>query len=114
LNQYPLENLPAGALGAATATPQLRNEFLLYLRDGSVFAVASYTVSAGRLDYVTAYGDKGNVDVGELDLHKTIEANAARGVAFTLTPPTPAPAASSPSPLGPAPAPPGPIIPPKR
>jgi len=114
LNQYPLENLPAGALGAATASPQLRNEFLLYLRDGSVFAVASYTVSGGRLDYVTAYGDKGNVDVDELDLHKTIEANAARGVAFTLTPPTPAPAASSPSPLGPAPAPPGPIIPPKR
>jgi hypothetical protein len=109
----PLESLPSQDLRVPSSA-QLRNEFLLYLRDGSVFAVASYTVSDGWLHYVTAYSDKGDVDVALLDLHRTIEANGARGVAFTLTPPSPAPAASSPSPLGPAPAPPGPITPPKQ
>jgi len=50
-----------------------------------------------------------------LDLRKTIEANAARGVTFTLTPaPSAAPGASAPAPLGPAPAPPGPITPPRQ
>jgi hypothetical protein len=108
----PLGNLPTGDLSTRGAGTPLRNEFLLYLRDGSVFAVASYTVSGGRLDYVTSYGGDGTVDVNLLDLHKTIEANAARGVAFTLTPPVSGPVSSSPSPLGPAPAPPGPITPP--
>jgi hypothetical protein len=90
----------------------LRNEILLYLEDGSVFAVAGYTVSDGRLHYVTAYGEKNDIAVDLLDLQKTIQANASRGVAFTLTPPAPASGASAPSPLGPAPAPPGPINPP--
>ena len=79
-----------------------------------MFAVGSYTVTDGQLRYVTAYGDKNDVAVDQLDLQKTIQANAARGVAFTLTPANPAAGSSSPSPLGPAPAPPGPITPPKQ
>jgi hypothetical protein len=116
MNQYPsLTTLPAEDLTASgSASAQLRNDVLLYLKDGSVFAVASYTVSDGQLRYVTAYGDKNGVAVDQLDLQKTIEANAARGVAFTLTPANPATGSSSPSPLGPAPAPPGPITPPKQ
>jgi hypothetical protein len=116
LKEYPaLESLPPQDLGAPrSASARLQNEVLLYLRDGSVFAVASYTVSEGLVHYVTAYGAKGDVEVDLLDLHETIEANAARGVTFTLTPPSPVPAESSPSPLGPAPAPPGPITPPKQ
>jgi hypothetical protein len=116
VNQYPsLESLPGEDLTASSGgSAQLRNETLLYLKDGSVFAVASYTVSDGHLRYVTAYGEKNDIAVDLLDLRKTIEANAERGVAFTLTPPpAPAPGASSPAPLGPAPAPPGPITPPK-
>lgn len=115
VNQYPsVESLPAEDLSASSSVgPQLQNDTLLYLKDGSVFAVASYTVSDGRLHYVTSYGERNDVSVDLLDLQTTIEANAARGVAFTLTPPAPATGASSPSPLGPAPAPPGPITPPK-
>jgi hypothetical protein len=116
VNQYPsLSTLPGQDLTApGGAGAPLRNEMLLYLQDGSVFAVASYTVSDGELHYVTAYGGRNNVAVGFLDLQKTIEANAARGVAFTLTPgPAAASGASAPSPLGPAPAPPGPITPSK-
>lgn len=116
MGQYPsLASLPPEDLGASTnPSTRVPNEVLLYFKDGSVFAVASYTVSDGQLRYVTAYGDKNEVAVDQLDLQKTIEANAARGVAFTLTPASPAAGSSSPRPLGPAPAPPGPITPPKQ
>lgn len=115
LNPYPLTE--AEDLGAAgTGTAQARTETLLYLKDGSVFAVATYTVSDGELHYATAYGEKNDIAVDLIDLQKTIEANAERGVAFTLTPsPTPAtPGAARPTPLGPAPAPDGPITPGKH
>jgi hypothetical protein len=114
LNQYPLSGNPSAQdLIGSSVSPQSRNETLLYLTDGTVFAVASYTVSGGELHYATAYGEKNDVLVDLIDLHKTIEANAERGVAFTLTPSaTPAtPGASTPPPLGPAPAPEGPITP---
>ena len=113
---YPsLASLPPEDLsGSANVSARMRNDVLLYLKDGSVFSVASYTVSNGQLSYVTAYGDKNDVAVDQLDLQKTIQANAARGVAFTLTPASPAAGSSPPSPLGPVPAPPGPIIPAKQ
>jgi hypothetical protein len=116
MNQYPsLTTLPTEDLTASgSASAQLRNDVLLYLKDGSVFAVSSYTVSDGELHYVTSYGEKNDIPVDLFDLKKTIETNAARGVAFTLTPANPAAGSSSPSPLGPAPAPPGPITPPKQ
>ncbi len=115
IGQYPsLATLPPQDLSASTdLSTRALNEVLLYFKDGSVFSVASYTVSGGQLHYLTGYGDRNDVSVDQLDLQKTIQANAARGVAFTLTPASPA-AASSPSPLGPAPAPPGPITPPKQ
>lgn len=106
-------SLPEDLNASSSVSGQLRNEVLLYLQDGSVFAVASYTVSDGSLHYLTAYGEKNDLAVDLLDLQKTIEQNATRGVAFTLTPPSPSSGASAPSPLGPAPAPPGPITPPK-
>ena len=92
-NMFPPEdNLPESG-------GQLRQQILLYLNDGSVFAVASYTVSDGKLHYVTTYGGQNDIDLDLLDLQKTIDANAARGVTFTLMPPSPAPA--SPRPISP-------------
>jgi hypothetical protein len=115
MGQYPLASLPPEDLSASTdLSTRVLKEVLLYFKDGSVFSVASYTVSDGRLHYVTGYGHKNDVSVDQLDLQKTIQANAARGVAFTLTPASPGAGSSSPSPLGPAPAPPGPITPPKQ
>jgi hypothetical protein len=117
LNQYP----PAGGLASEDLTPagrvaaSLRNDTLLYLTDGTVFTVASYTVSDGELHYLTSYGEKNYFSVEMLDLRKTIEANAQRGVAFTLTPAAaPATPGAAPAPLGPAPAPEGPITPGKQ
>ncbi len=114
IGQYPsLASVPEDLSASTDLTTRVLKEVLLYFKDGSVFSVASYTVSDGRLHYVTGYGHKNEVSVDQLDLQKTIQANAARGVAFTLTPASPS-AASPPSPLGPAPAPPGPIAPPKQ
>jgi hypothetical protein len=115
-NEYPsLESLPAeNSTASGSGSGQLRSETLLYFTDGSVFAVASYTVSNGKLHYVTAYGEESDVDVALLDVQKTINANAASGVTFTLTPPpSSAPGAAAPDPPSPSPAPPGPINPPK-
>ena len=101
-------------IGPGSVSAQFREETMLYLKDGSVFTVSSYTVTNGLLQYVTAYGQRNDLSVDLLDLQKTIEANAARGVAFTLTPPDSSlPRDSKPIPLGPAPAPEGPITPPK-
>jgi hypothetical protein len=115
LNQQLAAFPPQDLAAAGAETLPVRSETLLYLKDGSVFAVASYTVSNGTLHYVTAYSDRGDVSVDQLDVQKTIQANAARGVAFTLTPaPGVAPGDSKPTPLGPSPAPEGPITPAKQ
>jgi len=109
-----LANLPESNVSAMSGTGgQLAADALLYFKDGSVFTIASYTVANGRLRYVTAYGGEGDIEVVELDVPKTIQANAARGVTFTLTPPRPAPATAAPGPPSPGPAEPGPIYPPK-
>jgi hypothetical protein len=109
-----LGSLPGDLSSAGTVGARLAPESLLYCKDGSVFAIGSYTVSAGKLHYVTSFGDEGEIDVAELDVPKTIRANAASGVSFTLTPGlggsphTQTPALSNPSPAAP-----GPIYPPK-
>jgi len=103
-NVYPPQgNLPADDFGVqAGVGGQLPQQILIYLKDGSVFAVGSYTVADGKLQYVTTYGGQNDIDLDQLDLQKTTDENAARGVTFTLTPPNPAPA------------PPGPITPPRQ
>jgi hypothetical protein len=110
-----LASLPEANLSAANGVKrQAADELLLYFKDGSVFTIASYRVSRGKLRYVTAYGDEGDIEVVQLDVQKTIKANAARGVTFTLTPPpSPAPGAAAPGPPSPGPAEPGPINPAK-
>ncbi len=109
-----LANLPESNLSAIRgASGQLAADVLLYFKDGSVFTIASYTVASGRLHYVTAYGGEGDIEVVQLDVPKTIQANGARGVSFTLTPPSPASITTAPVPPSPGPAEPGPIYPPK-
>ena len=110
-----LASLPEANLGAANGVNvRAPAELLLYFKDGSVFTVDSYTVANGKLHYVTAYREEGDIEVVQLDVRKTIEANAARGVTFTLTPPpNPAAGAAASGPPSPGPAEPGPIHPAK-
>jgi hypothetical protein len=70
---------------------------VLYLKDGSVYAVTDYWVADGKLHYNASYGGQNSIDIDLLDLQRTVNANAARGVPFTLNPaPSSAPTPQSP------------------
>ena len=77
---------------------------VIILRDGSSYAVSDYWLAGGKLHYITSYGGENSVDVNQLDLQRTVNDNATRGIEFTLRP---TPAASVPNDLPvPQPAPP--------
>jgi hypothetical protein len=100
--------------GSSNGTQELRTDaapqqtyVLLYLKDGTSFAVSDYWLADGKLHYVTSYGGDNSVDESQVDLQRTVNENATRGVDFTLKPqaggsgsaatsaPTPAPAQNS-------------------
>jgi hypothetical protein len=66
----------------ATAQPYV----VIFLRDGSSYAVSDYWLSGGKLHYVTSYGGENSVDTNQLDLQRTVNENASHGVTFTLRP----------------------------
>jgi hypothetical protein len=59
---------------------------VLILRDGSSYAVSDYWLAGGKLHYVTSYGGENSIDANQLDLQRTVNENALRGVTFTLRP----------------------------
>lgn len=59
---------------------------MLYLKDGTVYALANYWVAGGQLHYVTQYGGENTVPMEQLDIQKTVDVNARRGVTVTLKP----------------------------
>jgi hypothetical protein len=71
------------ATGDSTQQPTY---VLLYLKDGSSFAVSDYWLTGGKLHYVTSYGGDNAVDESQVDLQRTVNENAARGVDFNLRP----------------------------
>jgi hypothetical protein len=71
------------APGTATARPVTA---VLYLKDGSSYAVSDYWLADGKVHYVTSYGGENAIDESELDLQKTVNENAAQGLTFTLRP----------------------------
>jgi hypothetical protein len=64
---------------------------VLYLNDGSVYAVTNCWVAGGKLHYHASYGGENSLELSALDLQRTVNANAARGVDFTLRPTPSAP-----------------------
>jgi hypothetical protein len=58
----------------------------LYLKDGSSFAVSDYWLADGKLHYLTSYGGDNAVDESQVDLQRTVNENASRGVDFSLKP----------------------------
>ena len=64
------------------------NEFVLYLKDGSVYVVNDYWYADGRLVYTTANG-QASIDLDRIDMQKTLDVNAKRGLVFTLRPAQP-------------------------
>jgi len=73
----------------ASAAPQVYP--VLVLRDGSMYAVNDFWLEGGKLHYVTTYGGENSFDPNQLDMQRTVDENAKRGITFTLYP-SPAPA----------------------
>jgi hypothetical protein len=59
---------------------------LLYLTDGTVYALMNYWVADGKLHYITQYGGENAIDLNQVDVQKTVDVNAKRGVPVTLRP----------------------------
>jgi len=59
---------------------------VLYLNDGSVYALDNYWVEGGMLHYASGDGAENTVDIDQIDVQKTVDVNASRGVNFTLRP----------------------------
>ena len=70
---------------------------VVFLRDGSSYAVSDYWLAGGKLHYVTSYGGENSVDANQLDLQRTVNENASHGITFTLRP---APATDAPNGAG--------------
>jgi hypothetical protein len=62
---------------------------LLQMRDGSMYGLVDYWVQDGQLHYTTTYGGQNCVALDRIDLEKTVQLNAERGIQFVLRPKTP-------------------------
>jgi hypothetical protein len=71
---------------------------MLYLNDGTVYALTNYWVAGGRLHYVTQYGGENSVAMDQVDMQRTVDVNAHRGVTITLRPRDDANAPKEPAP----------------
>lgn len=73
--------------GGVTAGPAGKHVIaVLYLKDGSSYAVTDYWLEGGKLHYVASYGGENAIDESALDLQRTVNENAAQGLTFTLRP----------------------------
>lgn len=59
---------------------------VLYLTDGTSFAVTDYWVADYKLHYVVDGARENTIDLDQIDVQRTVDENAARGVNFTLRP----------------------------
>jgi hypothetical protein len=85
------------------------SEVVLFLKDGTVYAITDYWIADNKLHYVTNYGGENSIPLDQLDIQRTVDVNAKRGINITLRP-TPTPqsqqqAAPEPSAAPPAPEP---------
>ncbi len=73
----------AGGGGSASSTD---NEVVLFLKDGTVYAITDYWIADNKLHYVTNYGGENSIPLEQLDMQRTVDVNAKRGINITLRP----------------------------
>jgi hypothetical protein len=59
---------------------------VLFLQNGAVYAITDYWIQDGKFYYATSYGGQNSINLDDIDLQKTVEVNAKRGVEFILKP----------------------------
>jgi hypothetical protein len=63
-----------------------QDEAVLYLTDGTIYLISDYWLADNKIHYVTGDGAEHTIDLDQVDLQKTVNVNAKRGVTFTLRP----------------------------
>jgi hypothetical protein len=85
-------NLPPVPQGSDDANPAVGNlagsapTALIYLKNGTTQSVTDYWLQAGRLYYTVNYGAPSTLKMKEVDLQRTVDENARRGIRFSLKP----------------------------
>jgi hypothetical protein len=77
---YTNNNPMTGNVAASTPT------VLLYMKDGTTYPASDYWIADGKLHYNVDYSGESATDINDLDLQRTVDENAKRGVRFTLKP----------------------------
>ena len=89
-NSYATNETPQHSSGTTTSSPNGmkakagRPITLLQLRDGSMYGLTNYWAKDGELHYTTTYGGQDSVPFERIDLEKTLQLDADRGVPFVL------------------------------
>ncbi len=78
----PPEETGGGGGGASSSD----SEVVLFLKDGTVYAITDYWIADNRLHYVTNYGGENSIPLDQLDIQRTVDVNAKRGINITLRP----------------------------
>ena len=94
--------------GGGGASSSSDSEVVLFLKDGTVYAITDYWIADNKLHYVTNYGGENSIPLDQLDMQRTVDTNAKRGINITLRP-TPQSQQAQPAPdeqAAPEPAPP--------
>ncbi|HYB61507.1 MAG TPA: hypothetical protein VEH50_08515 [Methylomirabilota bacterium] len=74
------ENADNTATGSANSAQPI----LIFLKNGAEFDVTSYWFEGGKLHYTLADGGEIAIGVDQVDLQRTVQQNARRGVQFKL------------------------------
>jgi hypothetical protein len=72
-----------GGGGSASSSD---SEVVLFLKDGTVYAITDYWIADNKLHYVTNYGGENSIPLDQLDMQRTVDVNAKRGINITLRP----------------------------
>jgi predicted component of type VI protein secretion system len=73
-------NLVAGNVSDSAPT------WLIYLKTGTTYSVSDYWLQGGRLHYTVNYGAPSTLKMQEVDLQRTVDENARRGIGVLLKP----------------------------
>jgi hypothetical protein len=79
----------SSASGTFPRTPQSEQNssaLVLYLKDGTMYSVRDSWLADGKLHYIATDRSEGVTDLDEIDIQRTVDENARRGVPFTLKP----------------------------
>ena len=59
---------------------------LVYLKDGTMLVANDYWLDGGDFHYTVKYGGESQIGLDQVDVQKSIDENAKRGVKFTMKP----------------------------